>query len=78
MQVVVIGAGLTGCLTALGFADRGHQVTILERAGRLLSRASTANEGKVHLGYVFGADPHFHTAERLIDDAILFRPILKH
>ena len=30
MQVVVIGAGLTGCLTALGFADRGHQVTILE------------------------------------------------
>ena len=77
MQVVVIGAGLTGCLTALGFADRGHQVTILERAGRLLSRASTANEGKVHLGYVFGADPHFHTAERLIDDAILFRPILE-
>lgn len=77
MHVAIIGGGLTGCLTALGFADRGHHVTIFERAGRLLSRASSANEGKVHLGYVYGADPHFHTAERLIDDALLFRPMLE-
>jgi hypothetical protein len=77
MHIAVIGAGLTGCITALGFADRGHRVTIFERASRLLSRASTANEGKIHLGYVFSADPSFHTAERLIDDALLFRPLVE-
>ena len=77
MHIAVIGAGLTGCITALGFADRGHRVTIFERASRLLSRASTANEGKIHLGYVYSADPSFHTAERLIDDALLFRPLVE-
>lgn len=76
-RVAVIGGGLTGCLAALECADRGHQVTLFERESDLLSRASTANEGKIHLGYCYAADSEFRTAERLIEDALLFRPILE-
>lgn len=41
-----------------------------------MARASTANEGKVHLGYVYAANGEFQTASHLIDDALLFRVIL--
>lgn len=77
MKISIIGGGLTGCLTALELADHGHNVSIFDRAPALLSRASKANEGKIHLGYVYAADTSFRTAERLIDDALRFRPILE-
>ena len=77
MRIGVVGGGLAGCLTALDYAERGHAVVLFEQEPRLLSRASTANEGKIHLGYCYAADPGFRTAERLIEDALLFRPILE-
>ena len=76
-KVAVAGGGLTGCLVALDFAERGHRVTLFEKEAHLLSRASTANEGKVHLGYTYAADDSFQTAARLIDDALSFRPLLE-
>lgn len=77
MQFAVIGAGLTGCLSALELADRGHSVCLYEAAEEPLTRASLANEGKIHLGYVYAADATFDTARRLIDDAVEFRPVLE-
>ncbi len=77
MKIAVIGGGLTGSLTALEFAGRGHGAIIFDRADDLLTRASTANEGKIHLGYVYAADTSFATAARLIDDALTFRPVLE-
>lgn len=76
-HIAIIGGGLAGCLTALEFADRGHGVVLFEREESLLPRASAANEGKVHLGYVYAADKSFDTAYRLIKDALLFRPVLQ-
>ena len=77
MRIAVIGGGLTGCLIALEHAERGHDVVLFDREPALLSRASTANEGKIHLGYCYAADEGFRTAARLIEDALLFRPILE-
>ena len=77
MKIAVIGGGLTGCLAALELAERGHSVVIFDRENDLLLRASTANEGKIHLGYVYAADASFRTAERLIDDALMFNSILE-
>ncbi|WP_170314862.1 FAD-dependent oxidoreductase [Aquibium carbonis] len=77
MRIAVVGGGLTGCLIALEYAERGHQVMLFDREASLLSRASAANEGKIHLGYCYAADDGFRTAERLIEDALWFRPILE-
>ena len=52
-------------------------MTVFEREDALFSRASVANEGKVHLGYVYAADRSFRTAARLIEDALVFRPVLE-
>jgi hypothetical protein len=41
-----------------------------------MSRASAANEGKIHLGYVYSGDDSFRTARTMIDDALCFRPLL--
>jgi hypothetical protein len=76
-NIAIVGGGLTGCLAALEFADRGHFVTIFEREADLLTRASIANEGKMHLGYTYSADRSFQTAKRLIDDALVFRDIVE-
>jgi len=76
-MTAVIGGGLTGCLVALDLAERGHSVVIFEKETGLMQRASLANEGKIHLGYVYSADASFRTAKTLIDDALLFRPLLE-
>ncbi|XWN33666.1 MAG: FAD-binding oxidoreductase [Devosia sp.] len=47
-DVLVVGGGLTGCLTALMLADEGVD-TILIEAGVLNGRASGANAGSIHL-----------------------------
>lgn len=77
MSICIIGGGLTGCLIALELAEAGKQVVLLEKETRLVSRASLGNEGKIHLGFVYAADPTFRTARRMIDDALAFRPILE-
>lgn len=76
MTAAVLGGGLAGCLVALELAECGRRVVLFDAASEVLSRASRANEGKIHLGYVYGADTSLETARRLIDDALLFRPIL--
>lgn len=76
-DIAVIGGGLTGCLAALEFAGRGHRVVIFERSAGLLTRASLANEGKIHLGYTYAADKSFRTAERMVEDALQFRVLLE-
>lgn len=76
MTAAVLGGGLAGCLVALELAESGRRVVLFEAEPGIMRRASRANEGKIHLGYVYGADRSFETARRLIDDALLFRPIV--
>ncbi|SNY93169.1 FAD dependent oxidoreductase [Cohaesibacter sp. ES.047] len=77
MSISVVGGGLTGCLIALELAESGRSVVLFEKEAEILTRASYANEGKIHLGFVYAADTSFRTAKRMIDDALQFRPVLE-
>lgn len=51
MASIVIGGGFFGCSLALALRERGQRVTILEREGDLLLRASANNQARIHGGY---------------------------
>ena len=76
MSIAIFGAGILGTCTALELADRGHRLTLFERNAEPLSEASLYNEGKLHLGFVYAADPSFRTAERMIRGAGRFMDVL--
>jgi glycine/D-amino acid oxidase-like deaminating enzyme len=72
MHVAVLGGGLQGCCIALALAERGIDVTLFDRNERLLSRAAVANEGKIHLGYMYAGDPTLSTARMMMQGALAF------
>jgi glycine/D-amino acid oxidase-like deaminating enzyme len=76
MPIAILGGGILGTCTALELADRGHRLTVFERNAEPLSEASLYNEGKLHLGFVYAADPSFRTAERMLRGAGQFMDIL--
>jgi glycine/D-amino acid oxidase-like deaminating enzyme len=76
MTVAVLGGGLQGCCIALALANRGKSVVIFERNSAILSRTAVANEGKVHLGWMYAADPSLATARMMIEGALAFAPFL--
>lgn len=51
MRVAVLGAGVVGVTTAYFLAERGHSVTVIDRANEVASAASAANGGQ--LSYSF-------------------------
>ena len=77
MRVAVLGAGMQGVCVALELADRGVDVELIDRAADLMTGSATANEGKIHLGYVYGADRSLDTARRMIDGAMVFAPLIR-
>jgi len=74
MRIGILGGGLQGCCLALSLADRGFDVTLFDRNDRLLSRTAVANEGKVHLGYMYANDPSYLTARMMMQGALAFAP----
>jgi hypothetical protein len=74
MRVGILGGGLQGCCVALALAERGIDVTLFDRNDRLLSRAAVANEGKIHLGYMYANDPGCSTARVMMQGALAFAP----
>ena len=77
MLVGVLGGGLQGCCTALALAERKVRVTLFDKNDALLSRAATANEGKIHLGYMYAGDPTLSTAKTMMAGALSFAPFLE-
>src|SRR5215468_6037569 len=77
MRVGILGGGLQGCCTALALAERAAKVTLFDKNGSLLSRAAVANEGKIHLGYMYAGDPTLSTAKRMMAGALFFAPFLE-
>jgi hypothetical protein len=75
-RIGILGGGMQGCCCALALADRGAQVTIFDKNDRLLSRAAVANEGKIHLGYMYANDPSRSTARMMAKGALAFAPFL--
>jgi glycine/D-amino acid oxidase-like deaminating enzyme len=74
---IVIGGGLQGCCIALELALRGAATVLVEQDRELLGRASLRNEGKIHLGLIYAADPSFATASLLLRGALSFQPLLR-
>ena len=77
MLVGVLGGGLQGCCTALALAERKVRVTLFDKNDALLSRAAVANEGKIHLGYMYAGDPTLSTAKTMMAGALAFAPFLE-
>jgi glycine/D-amino acid oxidase-like deaminating enzyme len=77
MRVGVLGGGLQGCCTALALAERRVRVTLFDKNDALLSRAAVANEGKIHLGYMYAGDPTLLTAKTMMTGALAFAPFLE-
>jgi glycine/D-amino acid oxidase-like deaminating enzyme len=77
MLVGVLGGGLQGCCTALALAERKARVILLDKNEGLLSRAAIANEGKIHLGYMYAGDPTLATAKTMMVGALAFAPFLE-
>jgi glycine/D-amino acid oxidase-like deaminating enzyme len=74
MRVGILGGGMQGCCCALALAERGIEVTLFDRNEQLLSRTAVANEGKIHLGYMYANDPSYSTARMMINGALAFAP----
>jgi hypothetical protein len=77
MRVAVLGGGLQGSCAALALAERGANVVLFDRNKALLSRTAVANEGKIHLGYMYAGDPTFSTARTMMTGALAFAPFLQ-
>ena len=77
MRVAVLGAGLQGACVALELAAHGVAVDLYDRCDRPVTQASAQNEGKVHLGYVYGNDPSLQTARAMLRGALAFGPLLR-
>jgi len=77
MIVGVLGGGLQGCCIALALAERKVRVALLDKNDALLSRAAIANEGKIHLGYMYAGDPTLSTAKTMMTGALAFSPFLE-
>ena len=50
-DIIIIGAGVTGCAVARELARYEWKVTVLERASDVCEGTSKANSGIVHAGY---------------------------
>lgn len=76
-RVAILGAGIMGSSTALFLARQGVQVTLFDAADQPFSGASRWNEGKIHLGYLYPADPTLKTARQVIPGGLLFGPLVE-
>lgn len=71
-RVAVLGAGIMGSATALRLARRGAAVTLFDAAVAPCLAASRWNEGKIHLGYLYAADPSLATVHRVLPGGLAF------
>ena len=76
-KIAVLGAGLAGCCAALEAAKLGYHVTLFEKQALTINGASLHNEGKLHLGYVYGADPEAETHEIMAKGSLCFASIIE-
>jgi choline dehydrogenase-like flavoprotein len=75
-DVIVIGAGITGCIAACLLHDRGLRVQLVDQRGAPMRAASRWNEGKLHLGYTYTGTESLDTAALMLQGAGSFDRIL--
>ncbi|MEP6563705.1 MAG: FAD-dependent oxidoreductase [Mesorhizobium sp.] len=71
-RVAILGAGIMGSSLAIMMARRGYSVSLFDKENEPVACASRWNEGKIHLGYLYGADPSLLTARHLISGGLRF------
>jgi glycine/D-amino acid oxidase-like deaminating enzyme len=76
VTVLVIGAGLAGCVAALELSRQSVDVMLVEASSSVMNGASRFNEGKIHLGYVYAKDPSGRTVTLMQEGARVFEPIV--
>lgn len=76
-SVAVLGAGIMGSSIALFLARQGIPVHLIDKADAPFTGASRWNEGKIHLGYMYGADPTLETARAMIPGGLNFPDIVR-
>lgn len=76
-KIAILGAGGLGACTALELSQRGYQVDLFEEYHLPLRKASYANEGKVHVGFIYAMDRSFHTAHQMLVGAVHFTEYLQ-
>ena len=74
-RVAVLGSGILGSSLALFLSRREASVTLIDAASQPFSRASRWNEGKIHLGYLYAADPSMRTARRVLPGGLAFKDL---
>jgi glycine/D-amino acid oxidase-like deaminating enzyme len=77
MRVAVLGAGIQGACTALELALNSVEVDLYEKSDRPLDRASSHNEGKIHLGYVYANDRTLRTTQTMAKGAVVFQRLMR-
>jgi hypothetical protein len=77
MRIAVLGAGVMGVCLALFLARRGSDVALIDEAARPLDGASRWNEGKIHLGYLYAADPSLASARRVLEGGLSFARLMR-
>lgn len=77
IRIAILGAGIMGTSLALYLARRGREVTLFDREAMPLAGASRWNEGKIHLGYLYGADPSLQTARKVLTGGLRFGPLVE-
>ncbi|MEL7252764.1 MAG: FAD-dependent oxidoreductase [Pseudomonadota bacterium] len=71
-DALVLGAGIQGVCVALMLRQSGKRVALIDMASDVMTRASLTYEGKVHMGFIWGMDRTFATAQRMMQDALHF------
>lgn len=75
-RIAVVGGGILGGSVALLLARNGFEVDLFEAESRLMSGASSANEGKVHLGQVYALGDA-ETLDLMLRGAGAFAPLVE-
>ncbi|NND67015.1 MAG: FAD-binding oxidoreductase, partial [Halioglobus sp.] len=76
-HVAILGAGITGCCLALFLARQGFRVSLFDSNNAPMQGASRWNEGKIHLGYLYGADSSLATAKHVLPGGLTFKPLMQ-
>ena len=72
-DIAILGSGIMGSSAALALAAYGARVTLFEAAERPFQAASRWNEGKIHLGYLYSANPDLETARHILPGGLEFK-----
>ena len=70
--MAVLGAGIMGSCLALNLARSGVDVTLVDQRPAPMGGASRWNEGKIHLGYLYGADSTLGTTRHILTGGLRF------